>query len=82
MCLILPEALLVALTLAIALTLCTDVVAKHGTKNEIFFRCKFVKRTSNKETNGLQAFSAAKIYIQIFLTGWLQHVRYALTLQS
>ena len=41
------------LTLAVPFALCADVVAEHGAEDEIFFRCEFVQRTGDNESNGL-----------------------------
>ena len=73
---------LALLTLAIPFALCTDVVAEHGAEDEILFGCKFVQWTGDDESDSLQAFTSSEINILILLSGRLQQVRNALTLQS
>ena len=73
---------LALLTLAVPFALCADVVAKHGTKYKILFRGELVQRTGDDEPNGLQTLAPSEIHIQVLLSGWLQQVGNALTLQS
>ena len=35
-------------TLAVSLALCTDVVAKHCSEDEVLFRCQLIQRTGNE----------------------------------
>ena len=41
------------LALAIAFTLCADIVAEHGSEDEVLFWRKLVQRTGDDESNGL-----------------------------
>ena len=82
MCLILPETLLVALTLAIALTLCTDVVAKHGSEDEVLFGRQLIERTGNEQTDGIETFATTEIDVHVLFASWLHHVVYRLAAQT
>ena len=59
---------LALLTLAIAFALCADVIAEHGAEDKIFFGCEFVERTGNDESDGLQAFAAPEVNVQVLLS--------------
>ena len=69
------------LSFAIPFALCADVVAKHGTEDEVFFGRELVQRTGNDEPDGLQTFAPPEIHVQVLLSGWLEHVRDTLTFQ-
>ena len=71
-----------ALTLTVALALCADIVAKQGSKDEVFFRCELVQRSGDDEADGLHALTSSEIDVQVLPTRRLQYVRDALTLQS
>ena len=77
MWLILVDAMSVALALTLSFTfaipfaLCADVVAEHGAEDEIFFRCEFVQRTGDNESNGLQALTSSEVNILILSSCWL-----------
>ena len=77
MWLILVDAFAVAFTLAsfftltIPFALCADVVAEHGAEDEIFFRCEFVQRTRNDESDSLQALTSSEVNILILSSCWL-----------
>jgi len=45
-----------ALTFTIALTLCTEVIAQHRTKDEVLLGSQFVERTSDNEANRIETF--------------------------
>jgi hypothetical protein len=70
------------LTLAISFALCTEVVAEHGSEDEVLFGCELIQWTSNDEPDGIQTLAPPEINIQILLSGRLQQIRNALTLQS
>ena len=69
------------LSFAIPFALCADVVAKHGTEDEVFFGRELVQRTGNDEPDGLQTFAPPEIHVQVLLSSGLEHVRDALTFQ-
>ncbi len=71
-----------ALTLTIPLALGTNVVAEHGTENEVLLRREQIQRTGDDEADSLQAFAPSEIDIQVVPTSGLQDVRDALTFQS
>lgn len=71
-----------ALTLTIPLALGTNVVAEHGTENEVLLRRKQIQRTGDDEADSLQTLAPSEIDIQVVATSGLQDVRDALTLQS
>ena len=52
-------------TLAVAFALCADVIAEHGSENEILFRCEFVEWTGNDKSDGLQAFASPEVNVQV-----------------
>ena len=73
---------LILLTFAVPFALCADVVAKHGSKDEVLFGRELVQRTGDDKPDGLQTLAPSEIHVQVLLSGWLQQVRNALTLQS
>ena len=73
---------LALLTLAIPFALCAEVIAEHGTEDKILFGCELMERTSDKETDSLQALAPSKVHIHVLSSGRLQDVGDALTLQS
>ena len=58
-------------TLTVPFALCADVVAEHGAEDEIFFRCEFVQRTRNDESDRLQALTSSEVNILILSSCWL-----------
>ena len=62
---------LALLTLAVAFALCAEVIAEHGSKNEVLFRCKLVQRTGDDEPYGLQTLAPTEIHVQVLLSGRL-----------
>ena len=70
------------LTLTIPLALGANVVAEHGTENEVLLRREQIQRTGDDEADSLQAFAPSEIDIQVVPTSGLQDVRDALTFQS
>ena len=91
MCLILIDAMAIAcpltsalalLTLAVPFALCADVVAEHGAEYKILFGRELVQRTGDDKPDGLQTLAPSEIHVQVLLSGWLQQVGNALTLQS
>ena len=77
MWLILVDAVLVAqavtpiLALAIAFTLCADVIAEHGSEDEVLFWRKLVQGTGDDEAYCLQTLTSSEIDIQVLLTSRL-----------
>ena len=69
-------------TFAIALTLCTDVVAEHGSKDEVLFGRQFVERTGDNETYRVETFLAANIEVEVVLARRLQNEVHVLTAQA
>ena len=70
------------LTLAIPLALCAEVVAEHSAKDKVFFGRELVQRTGDDKPDGLQTLASSEIHVQVLLSGRLQQVWDALTLQS
>ena len=71
-----------ALTFAISLTLGTDVVAKHGSKDKVLFGSQFIQRTCDEQTDGIETFLTTKIDVDILLASGLHHVVDGLAAQS
>ena len=71
----------VTLTLAIALALGAEIVAEHGAEDKVLLRRQLVERTGDDEFDGLQALAPSEIHVHILLSGRLQDVGDALTLQ-
>ena len=58
-------------TLTVPFALCADVVAEHGTEDEVFFGRELVQWTGNDEPDGLQTFAPPEIHVQVLLSGRL-----------
>ena len=71
-----------ALALTIPLALGTDVVAEHGTENEVLLRREQIQWTGDDKADSLQTLAPSEIDIQVVPTSGLQDVRDALTFQS
>ena len=67
--------------LAVPFALCAEVIAEHSSEDEIFFGCELVQRAGDNKPYGLQTLASSEIHVQILLSGRLQQVRNALTLQ-
>ena len=52
-----------SLAFAVTLALGADVVAKHGSKDEVLFRSQLIQRTVDEKTDGIEALLAAEIHI-------------------
>ena len=63
-----------ALALAVSLTLGADVVAKHGSKDEVLFGSQLIQRTGDEKTDGIEALLATEIHIDILLASGLHHI--------
>ena len=70
-----------ALAFTVSLTLGTDVVAKHGSKDEVLFWSEFIQRTGNKQTDGIETLLATKVNVDILLACGLHHIVDGLTAQ-
>jgi len=57
--------LTLSFTLTVPFTLCTDVIAEHGTEDEVLFGRELVQRTGDDEPDGLQALAPPEVYILI-----------------
>ena len=68
-------------SLAVTLTLGTDVVAKHSSKDKVLFRSQLIQWTGDKQTDGIEALLATEIHIDILLACGLDHVVDGLTAQ-
>lgn len=75
-----PRSGLLALTVSFAL--CTDIVAEHGTKNEVLLGRQLVERTGDKQTYGIETLPATEIDIYVLLASRLNHVVYRLAGES
>lgn len=69
-----------ALTIPFALQ--ANVVAKHGTQDEILFGCQFVERFVNHVANGIDASCSAKKQIKRMVTRRLNEIVDVLVFQS
>ena len=69
-------------TFAVPFALCADIIAEHGSENEVLLWRKLVQRTSDDEPDGLQTLTPPEIYVQVLLSGRLQHIWNTLPLQS
>ena len=80
MWLILVDAFAVAFTLAsfftltIPFALCADVVAEHGSKDEVLFGRELVQWTCDDKPDGLQTLAPSEVHVQVLLSGRLQQV--------
>ena len=63
-------------TLTISFALGTDVVAEHGSEDEVFFGCQLVERTGDEQADGVETFAATEIDVHVLLAGRLHHVVY------
>ena len=50
-----------AFTLAITLTLGTNIITEHGPEDEVLLGSQLVKRTCDNQSNGLQTLTASEI---------------------
>ena len=64
------------LAFAVSLTLGADVVAKHGSEDEVLFGRQLIQRTGDKQTDGIEAFTATEIDVHVLLASGLHHVVY------
>ena len=71
-----------ALAFTVSLTLGTDVVAKHSSKDKVLFWSEFIQRTGDKQTDGVETLLATKIDVDILLACGLHHVVDGLAAQS
>ena len=71
-----------ALALAVSLTLCADVVAKHGSEDEVLFWSQLIQRTGNEQTDGIKTLLAPEIDVDILLASGLYHVVDGLAAQT
>ena len=55
--------LTVTLTFTESLTLCTEVVAQHCTKDKIFLWCQFIKGTGDNEANRIETLLTTNIEV-------------------
>lgn len=62
-----PTMALAAFTLAIALTLRTEVVAQHGTEDEVLFGRETAEWLVDDHPHGIEALAASEIEIQTAL---------------
>ena len=69
-------------TLAVSLALCTDVVAEHGSEDEILFGRQLIERTGNEQADGIETFTATEIDVHVLLASGLHHVVYRLAAQT
>ena len=69
-------------TLAVSLALCTDVVAKHCSEDEVLFGRQLIERTGNEQTDGIETFAATEIDVHVLFASGLHHVVYRLTAQT
>jgi len=69
-------------TLAVSLALCTDVVAKHCSEDEVLFGRQLIERTGNEQTDGIETFAATEIDVHVLLASGLHHVVYRLAAQT
>ena len=72
----------IVLALAVPFALCAEVVAEHGTEDEVLFGREFVQWTRDDEAGSLQTFTSPEINILILSSCRLKQVWDALTLQS
>ena len=70
-----------ALALAITFTLGADVITEHRTEDEVFLGRQLVKRTVDKQTDGIKTLAAAEVNVDILLAGRLHHVGNCLSAQ-
>ena len=59
---------LALLTFAIPFALCAEVVAEHGTEDEVLFGRELVQRTGDDKPNGLQTLAPPEIHVQVLLS--------------
>ncbi len=55
----------IVLALAVPFALCAEVVAEHGTEDEVLFGREFVQWTRDDEADSLQTFTSPEINILI-----------------
>ena len=70
------------LALTVALALCAEVVAKHGTQDEVFLGGELVERTVDDETDGIETLATTKIEVEGVLACGLKNVGDVLMLQA
>ena len=71
-----------ALPLAEPLALGTDVVAQHGTEDEILLGSQLIERTVDNEANGIQTLRAPEIKVQVLPSCGLHKIGDAHVLQA
>ena len=71
-----------SLTFTIPFALCTDVVAEHGSKDEVLFRCQLIQWTGYKQTDSIETFAATEIDVHVLFASGLHHVVYRLAAQT
>ena len=71
-----------SLTFTVPFALCTDVVAEHGAEDEVFLGRQLVKRTGDKQTDGIETFAATEVDVHVLLASGLHHIVYRLAAQA
>ena len=71
-----------SLTFTVPFTLCTDVVAKHGSEDEVLFGRQLIERTRNEQTDGIETFATTEIDVHVLFASWLHYVVYRLAAQT
>ena len=62
------------LAFAVSFALGADVVAEHGSEDEVLFGSQLIQRTGDKQTDGIKTLLATKIDVDILLASGLHHV--------
>ena len=70
------------LSLAIALTLGTNVIAEHGAENEVFFGSELIERAVDHHPDGFETLLLAEKEIEAFIAHGLDDVGDACMLQT
>ena len=73
---------LALLTLAVPFTLCAEVVAEHGSEDEVLFGRQLIERTRNEQTDGIETFAATEIDVHVLFASGLHHIVYRLAAQT
>ena len=71
-----------SLTFTVPFTLCTDVVAEHGSEDEVLFGRQLIERTRNEQADGIETFAATEIDVHVLFASGLHHVVYRLAAQT
>ena len=69
-------------SLAVSLALCTDVVAEHGSEDEVLFGRQLIVRTGNEQADGIETFATTEIDVHVLFASGLHHVVYRLAEQT